>query len=66
MKKQTGSGGEEFLPDDLVWAEGGHASDVVLTAIADGQIAIVPPAVLAHVDHCPSCTTHLGNAALLS
>jgi hypothetical protein len=66
MKKQTGSGDEGFLPDDLLWAAGGHASDVVLTAMADGQVAVVPPAVLAHVDQCRSCTTHLGNAALLS
>jgi hypothetical protein len=57
---------EVFLPDDLAWAAGGHASDIVLTAMADGQIAIVPPVVLAHVDGCRSCTTHLGNAALLS
>ncbi len=58
--------GEVLLPDDVLWAEGGHASDVVLTAIADGQASIVPPAVLAHVDRCTTCTTHLGNAALLS
>ena len=58
--------GEDFLPDDLLWAAGGHASDVVLTAMADGQVEIVPPVVLAHVDRCPACTTHLGNAALLS
>jgi hypothetical protein len=57
---------EAFLPDELLWAAGGHASDVVLTAMADGQVDIVPPAVLAHVDGCRSCTTHLGNAALLS
>jgi len=57
---------EDFLPEDLVWAAGGHASDVVLTAMADGQVDIVPPGVLAHVDGCRSCTTHLGNAALLS
>ena len=57
---------EQFLPDDLVWAAGGHASDVVLTAMADGQVDIVPPMVLAHVDGCRACTTHLGNAALLS
>jgi len=69
MKDRTkGRGGpkEAFLPDELLWAAGGHASDVVLTAMADGQVEIVPPAVLAHVDGCRSCTTHLGNAALLS
>jgi hypothetical protein len=61
-----GRGGGDLLPDELLWAEGGHASDVVLTAIADGQSAIVPPAVRAHVERCSSCTTHLGHAALLS
>jgi len=56
----------ELLPDDLLWADGGHASDVVLTAMADGQAEIVPSGVLGHVNGCDSCTTHLGNAALLS
>ncbi len=63
MKNRTK---EAFLPDALLWAAGGHASDAVLTAMADGQVEIVPPSVLAHVDACRSCTTHLGNAALLS
>jgi hypothetical protein len=54
------------LPDDLLWAEGGHASDVALTSLADGESAIVPPAVLAHVERCTACSAHLGNAALLS
>ena len=45
--------GEDLLPDDLLWAAGGHASDVVLTAMADGQVEIVPPVVLAHVDRMP-------------
>jgi hypothetical protein len=55
-----------LLPDDVLWADGGHASDVVLTALADGQVAIVPPSVLMHVERCTTCTMHLGNAALLS
>lgn len=56
----------EHLPDELLWAEGGHASDVVLTALADGQLEIVPTKVRAHVESCTSCMQHLGNAALLS
>ncbi|MBX3262924.1 MAG: hypothetical protein KF782_24820, partial [Labilithrix sp.] len=56
----------EELPDELVWAAGGHASDVVLTALADGQRAIVPEAARAHVERCATCTAHLGHAALLS
>jgi hypothetical protein len=56
----------ELLPDELLWADGGHASDVVLTALADGQLDIVPANVRSHVEGCRACTTHLGNAALLS
>lgn len=56
----------ELLPEELLWANGGHASDIALTALADGQAEIVPPGLLAHVNGCSSCTTHLGNAALLS
>lgn len=61
-----GSPQVEMLPNELLWSEGDHASDVVLTALADGQHAIVPAAVLAHVERCPTCTAHLGNSALLS
>jgi hypothetical protein len=55
-----------MLPDELLWSEGHHASDVVLTALADGQHAIVPNSVRAHVTECPICTAHLGHSALLS
>jgi len=56
----------ELLPEELLWAEGGHASDVVLTCLADGQHGIVPPAARAHVERCEACMAHLGHAALLS
>ena len=56
----------EHLPDELLWADGGHASDIVLTAIADGQLEIVPQNARAHVESCTACMQHLGNAALLS
>ena len=57
---------EAMLPEELLWATGGHASDIVLTALADGEQAIVPPAVRAHVQQCTACTMHLGHAALLA
>ena len=57
---------QEHLPDELLWSDGGHASDIVLTAIADGQLEIVPPNARAHVETCTKCMQHLGNAALLS
>ncbi len=57
---------KEILPDELLWAGGGHASDIALTAIADGQREIVGAALLAHVEGCRSCMTHLGHNALLA
>lgn len=54
------------LPTELLWAAGGHASDIALTALADGEHALVPPEVRAHVESCTACTAHLGNAALLA
>lgn len=56
----------EKLPDELLYAEDGHASDVVLTCLADGEIALVPDPLVAHVTACPTCSSQLGNAALLS
>lgn len=56
----------ESLPEELLWTEEGHASDVVLCALSDGQTSIVPASVTMHVQQCPACVQHLGHAALLS
>ncbi len=56
----------ELLPEELLWADGGHASDVVLTALADGEDAIVPEVARRHVGNCVHCTHALGRVALLS
>jgi hypothetical protein len=56
----------ELLPDDLLWSDDGHVSDVVLTALADAQHDIVPAKAIAHTESCPACAQRLGNAALLS
>lgn len=66
MSHERGKSQKTMLPEELLWAEGGHASDVVLTALADGQFDVVPPNVRAHVDACDPCTMHLGHAVLLS
>lgn len=57
---------DALLPDDLLYAEDGHASDVVLTCLADDEGALVPEAVRAHVLACATCGASLGHAALLS
>lgn len=54
------------LPGSLAWS-GEHASDVALTAMADGQESILDESVRAHVDACEACCARkLGEAALLS
>jgi hypothetical protein len=54
------------LPPDLCWQSDGHATDVVLAALADGEAAIVPDEVTRHLDECADCTARLGAEAMLT
>jgi hypothetical protein len=54
----------EFLPESLLWADGGHLSDEALSAYVDGQMAILPAAALSHVEGCDGCTGRLGTLSL--
>jgi hypothetical protein len=59
----------ELLPDDLVWeveADAPHLSEIALTAIADGEEAILPADARAHAETCDACARKLGEAAMLS
>lgn len=53
------------LPRELVW-DGAHVSDLGLTAIADGQEAIVPADAVTHAHSCEWCSGRLGRTALLA
>lgn len=48
------------------WRPDGHASDVALDVLADGEASLLPREVLAHVEGCADCSDRLGAAALLS
>jgi hypothetical protein len=54
------------LPLDLVWDEDGHADEVALAAIADGELDLLPDNAIAHVGACDVCTSRLGEQAWLS
>lgn len=54
-----------FQPGDL-WRKDGHLSDLVLTALADGQDALYPKEALEHAETCTDCARRLGQTALLS
>jgi hypothetical protein len=56
----------EGLPPDLIFEPDGHVTDVCVTCVADGEIALVPQAALDHLDACDTCGERLGRAALLS
>ncbi|WP_394833563.1 hypothetical protein LVJ94_44355 [Pendulispora rubella] len=59
------------LPLEIVWGEPGsseenHLSEIARTAIADGQMSIIPEVALAHLHECEACTVAIGEAAMLS
>lgn len=53
----------ERLPEDLLW-EGEHASEVALTALADGEEALLSEALCQHVQGCEDCASRFGAQAL--
>lgn len=54
------------LPRDIVWQDDGHLSEVALTALADGEDAIIPADAHAHLAGCDACARAVGEAAMLS
>jgi hypothetical protein len=56
----------EELPRELVWTGEGHLSDVAMTAIADGEEAILPRDAFGHLGACGVCAAGVENAASLS
>lgn len=56
----------DMLPDDLIWTEGGHLSDITIAALGDGQDSIVPEKARDHAATCDACAAQMGHAAMLS
>jgi hypothetical protein len=54
------------LPDELLFEPDGHLTETALTVIADGELDLVSPTALGHLDGCDACSHRLGEAALLS
>jgi hypothetical protein len=55
-----------LLPDELVWSEDGHLTDIAIAALGDGQDAIMPEKARDHALSCESCAAQMGHAAMLS
>ncbi|WP_437607492.1 hypothetical protein WMF20_42640 [Sorangium sp. So ce834] len=57
---------DDRLAPDLVWQSNGHLTEIALTALGDGEEALLPEGALEHAARCQSCSSELGQAALLS
>jgi len=58
--------GPEQLPTELVWTGEGHLSEIAMTAIADGEEAILPRDAFGHLGLCEACAAGVEGAASLS
>jgi len=56
----------DTLPLDLTWQPDGHATEIALSMVADGEHALLADGVLVHVEECDACSGRLGAAALMS
>lgn len=54
----------ETLAPDIAWEPSGHLSEVALSALADGEEALLDTAMLGHVDACEACAVELGEIAM--
>lgn len=57
---------DDRLSDQELWQSDGHLSELALTALADGERALLSAAAEEHAHACDACTARLGQLALLS
>jgi hypothetical protein len=55
----------EELPTELLW-EKSHASELALSAFADGEDSILSKDVVRHLETCSACAMRLGETALVT
>lgn len=56
----------ETLAPDIAWEPSGHLSEVALTALADGEEALLDAAMHEHLGACETCAVQLGEMAMRS
>jgi hypothetical protein len=57
--------GRELLPAELLW-ENKHASELALSAFADGETALLTKEIVLHLHTCSECAVRLGETALVT
>jgi hypothetical protein len=55
----------EELPNEILW-EGKHASELALTAFADGEESLLSKDIVLHLSTCSECAMRLGETALVT
>ena len=55
-----------MLEDSLVWDESGHLAGCAVSAIADGELSLVPAAAVTHAADCAQCAERVGEAVLFA
>lgn len=56
--------GIDTLEPELVWQEDGHLGEVAITALADGELDLLPATARDHAAICDACSERVGQAAL--
>jgi cytoskeletal protein CcmA (bactofilin family) len=57
---------EPKLEPALVFDPTGHLAETAVTALVDGELAILPEQAIVHADKCSACADRIGRAALLA
>jgi hypothetical protein len=57
--------GREALPAELLW-EDKHASELALSAFADGETSLLTKEIVLHLHTCTECAVRLGETALVT
>jgi hypothetical protein len=55
----------EELPAELLW-EMNHASELALSAFADGEVSLLSSEMVLHLHTCTACAMRLGETALVT
>jgi hypothetical protein len=57
---------DDQLSDEEQWQADGHLTETSLTALADGERALLSPSAEGHAGACDACTERLGKLVLMS
>lgn len=57
---------DRMLPSEQVFEVDGHLTELGLTALSDGELELLPPSAVDHVNGCDRCSARLGELGLFA